>query len=93
LRSVTVILVVLLGLVHAELWLGHSGVPRVLDLRRQVEDQEARNEDARARNVQLLAEVRDLQQGLEMIEERARSELGMVKPNEILVQYTQGQGH
>jgi len=88
LRSVTAVLAALLLLVHAQLWFGHSGVPRVMELRRQVTDQEARNEEARTRNDRLLAEVRDLQQGLEMIEERARSELGMLKQNEILVKYS-----
>jgi cell division protein FtsB len=48
--------------------------------------QKAENDAARARNERLLAEVRDLKEGLEMVEEKARFELGMVRPDEILVQ-------
>ena len=48
----------------------------------------AKNISDQAKNNQLAAEVRDLKEGLEMVEEKARSELGMVKPNEIFVQFT-----
>ena len=85
-RLVTLLLLVLLGLVHAELWFGKGGLPRVVSLSDQVAEQKARNEAARQRNEQLAAEVADLREGLEMVEERARGELGMVKPDEILVQ-------
>ena len=87
-RGVTLVLLGLLGLVHVELWFGHAGVPRVLELRAQMAEQQALNEQARARNDRLQAEVIDLQTGREIIEEKARSELGMVRPNELLVQYT-----
>jgi len=86
-RVVPVILLALIALVHAELWFGRSGVPRVMELQSQVADQQTRNDEARERNARLAAEVRDLQEGLEIIEEKARAELGMVRPNEILVQY------
>jgi len=85
-RYITLALLVLLGLVHAELWFGKGGVPRVLDLQGKLALQKVNNDAARARNAQLDAEVRDLKEGLEMVEERARYELGMVKPDEILVQ-------
>jgi cell division protein FtsB len=85
-RFVTLALVALLGLVHAELWFGKGGVSRVMDLQSRLSDQKTANDSARARNEQLAAEVRDLKEGLEMVEEKARSELGMVKPDEILVQ-------
>jgi cell division protein FtsB len=87
-RLVTLLLVALLALVHAELWFGKGGLPRVVALSGQVAEQKAKNEAARQRNDQLAAEVNDLREGLEMVEERARSELGMVKPDEILVQVT-----
>ena len=47
--------------------------------------QRSTNDSARQRNERMTAEVRDLKEGLEMVEEKARSELGMVKPHEILV--------
>ncbi len=85
-RVVTVSLALLLTMVHAELWLGKGGVPRVMELRSKLKLQRTSNEADRLRNEQLSAEVRDLKEGLEMVEEKARFELGMVKPNEILVQ-------
>lgn len=85
-RFVTIALLVLLALVHAELWFGKGGVPRVMELEGRLAEQKAANEAARERNTQLDAEVRDLKEGLEMVEEKARFELGMVKPDEILVQ-------
>jgi cell division protein FtsB len=87
-RFVTVLLLVLLGLVHAELWFGKGGLPRVVSLSGQVAEQKQKNEAARLRNDQLTAEVADLREGLEMVEEKARSELGMIKPDEIFVQIT-----
>ena len=55
-------------------------------MRQKLEEQKARNTAAQQANEQLAAEVRDLQEGLDMVEEKARSELGMVRPNEVLVQ-------
>jgi cell division protein FtsB len=49
---------------------------------------QVKNQQAQRSNDQLTAEVRDLKEGLEMVEEKARFELGMVKPNEIYVQFT-----
>lgn len=85
---VTAALLVLLAVVHLELWFGRGGVPRVAELQRKVDSQQATNQDARAANERLAAEVRDLKEGLEMVEEKARLELGMVKPDEVLVQIT-----
>ena len=85
-RLLTVVLAALLVLVQAELWLGKSGVPRVMELQGRLAEQQAANAAAQRRNQQLDAEVRDLKEGLEMVEEKARYELGMVKPDEILVQ-------
>ena len=84
-RLLPLALAALLLLVHAELWFGKSGVPRVMELQSRLDKQKAGNEAARTRNEQLTAEVRDLKEGLEMVEEKARYELGMVKPDEILV--------
>jgi cell division protein FtsB len=84
-RLLTVVLVALLGLVQAELWFGKAGVPHVMRLQGQLRDQDKKNAVAEARNAQLAADVADLKDGLETVEERARFELGMVKPNEIFV--------
>lgn len=63
-------LLVCLAVVHAELWFGKGGVPRVSSLRSELRVQQKANAEATARNEQLAAEVRDLQEGLEMVEER-----------------------
>jgi cell division protein FtsB len=84
----------LLGLVFAllilalqyPLWLGKGGWLRVRELNGQVEAQKDVNAELRARNAGLDAEVRDLKQGTEAIEERARSELGMIRQDEIFFQ-------
>jgi cell division protein FtsB len=87
-RWVTLSLLALIALVQAELWFGKGGVPRMMELQARLDEQRAKNDAARQRNEQITAEVRDLKEGLEMVEERARYELGMVKPDEILVQVT-----
>jgi cell division protein FtsB len=85
-RYASLALVALIALVHAELWFGKGGVPRMMELRAKLAEQQTTNAADAARNAQLVAEVSDLREGLEMVEEKARSELGMVKPDEILVQ-------
>ena len=82
----TLALLALLLFVQAQLWLGSSGKPYTMKLQLELDKQTALNDQSQARNDQLVAEVRDLREGLEMVEERARWELGMVKPDEILVQ-------
>jgi cell division protein FtsB len=85
-RWATAAIAALLLLVQADLWFGKGNLPYVMSLRKQLVAQRAANEQARARNARVAAEVVDLREGLEMVEEKARAELGMVKPNEILVQ-------
>lgn len=87
-RIVPAILVLLLVLFHAQLWMGRGSVPSVREMQQRLDEQVAKNAQAQLGNDQLAAEVKDLQEGLEMVEEKARSELGMVKPNEIFVQIT-----
>lgn len=76
----------MLLLFQGQLWLGRGSVPNVREMQRKIDEQLAKNAKAQASNDQLTAEVRDLKEGLEMVEDKARSELGMVKPNEIFVQ-------
>ncbi|MBX3600365.1 MAG: septum formation initiator family protein [Rubrivivax sp.] len=85
-RWSTVVIAGLLLAVQADLWLGKGNLPYVMGLELELQRQRAANDAARERNAQLAAEVDDLREGLEMVEEKARAELGMLKPDEILVQ-------
>ena len=87
-RLIAAALIALLVLFHAQLWIGRGSIPSVQDLQQRLDELVAKNAQAQAGNDQLSAEVRDLKEGLEMVEEKARTELGMVKPNEIFVQIT-----
>ncbi|MGD9772788.1 septum formation initiator family protein [Diaphorobacter sp.] len=87
-RIVPIALLVLLVGIHAQLWTGRGSVGHVEELRRQIAAQQAANDRAMLANERLAAEVQDLKDGLEMVEEKARSELGMVKPGEIYVHVT-----
>lgn len=86
-RIVPLVLLALLVAVHAQLWFGRGSVPRVQEMQRQLAEQKAANASASQAIARLASEVSDLKEGLDMVEEKARSELGMVKPNEIYVQY------
>ena len=87
-RLTPLALVALLAILHAQLWIGRGSIPNVAAMAQQLGEQKDRNERARLANDRLTAEVRDLTEGMEMVEEKARVELGMVKPDEILVQIT-----
>jgi cell division protein FtsB len=88
-RLVSVFLLALLVVLHVQLWKGRGSVPQVAELKRELAAQAERNEQARQANQQMASEVRDLQEGQDMVEEMARQELGMVKPDEIFVQIAQ----
>ena len=85
-RLVPALLLALLAVVHAQLWFGRGSVGNVAALERRLQEQKAHNAQSQQANERLASEVRDLKEGLDMVEEKARSELGMVKPNEIFVQ-------
>jgi cell division protein FtsB len=85
-RIVPALLIALLAVVHAQLWFGRGSIGNVASLQHKLEEQKLRNAQAQQANERLASEVRDLKEGLDMVEEKARSELGMVKPNEIFVQ-------
>lgn len=87
-KYLTLAFAALLALVQIDLWFGKGGLPRTMQQQAALAQQHALNAGLRAQNAQLAAEVRDLREGLEMVEEKARLELGMVKPDEILVQIT-----
>jgi len=79
-------LVALILAIQFPLWLGKGGWLRVWEVDRQVEAQGVKNGGLEVRNSALAAEVKDLKQGFDAIEERARFELGMVKNDEVFFQ-------
>ncbi len=85
-RPVPIILLTLLVVLQLQLWFGRGSIPDVWRLRQQVQTQLALNSQAELKLDRMRAELRDLRDGMEMVEERARFEIGMVKPNEIFVQ-------
>lgn len=87
-RVVPALLLALLLALHAQLWFGRGSISHVNQLNTKLQELNAKNKTAQQTNEQLASEVRDLREGLDMIEGIARSELGMIKPNEILVQYS-----
>jgi len=76
------LLIVLFVAFQYRLWVGENSLAELWTLQQKLEDQQTQNVELTERNDQLRAEVKDLKQGLEAIEERARSELGMIKENE-----------
>jgi cell division protein FtsB len=86
LRYAALILLALLIVLQIKLWTGAGGVRDVESLRHTVAETRKANEALKARNDALQAEVRDLKEGRDAIEERARSELGLVKPGETFYQ-------
>ena len=85
-RTLAGILGALILLVQVPLWLGKGGWLRVWEVGRQLDAQRGRSELLQVRNQALEAEVRDLKQGLDALEERARYELGMIKSDEVFFQ-------
>jgi len=79
-------LAALIALVQYPLWVGKGSWLRVWEVDQQIRAQRDTNRRLQERNSALEAEVRDLKVGLEAIEERARSELGMIKQDEIFFQ-------
>lgn len=85
-RLIPAALLALLLILQAQLWFGRGSVPKVAQLAQELRVQQAQNLETAQLVARLEAEIGDLREGLDMVEDRARSELGMVKPNEILVQ-------
>ena len=85
-RILALVFALLILALQYPMWLGKGGWLQVRELDRQVEAQQQANAELKARNAALDADVRDLKQGYEAIEERARSELGMIRQDEIFFQ-------
>lgn len=85
-RILAISLALLILALQYPMWLGRGGWLRVRELDRQVSAERQVNADRKARNTALDADVRDLKQGFEAVEERARSELGMIRRDEVFFQ-------
>lgn len=90
-KPIMILLTVVLLILQYRLWFSHDGLPSVMHLYRSVVLQEQRNIILEERNQVLAAEVQDLKSGLDAIEERARSELGMIKQGETFIQIIEEQ--
>jgi cell division protein FtsB len=85
-RLLLALLLALLASFQAQLWLGRGSLPNVRNMQQKLDEQLQQNQQLQTQNERLGAEVGDLKEGLEIVEEKARTELGMVKSNEIFVQ-------
>lgn len=90
-KAIIIIMSVLLLLLQIKLWFGDASVRDVLNLKQTVKEQQVKNDQVKQRNAVLAAEVEDLKTGLEAIEERARSELGMIKKDETFIHIVEGE--
>lgn len=91
-RLLALMLAALIVLIQYPLWLGKGSWSRVWEVDQQIHAQREINLKLQSRNAALDAEVRDLKQGLDAVEERARSELGMIKQDEIFFQLLEDGG-
>lgn len=89
-RTLALVLIALIGLLQYPLWFGKGGWVQAWEVDRQLKNQQALNRTLTLRNAALDADVRDLKQGTDAIEERARSELGMVREDEVFFQVVRG---
>lgn len=80
--KLTLLLVIILGWLQYSFWLGKNGVQDYARVTSDIAEQETYNANLKTRNARLIAEIDDLNGGIDAVEERARNELGMVKPNE-----------
>jgi cell division protein FtsB len=87
-RKLSWILLLILLILQGQLWLGRGSLPNVMHLRETLSSQVQTNQQGQINNQRQEAELRDLKEGKEMIEERARRDIGMVRQSEIFVQYS-----
>lgn len=85
-KKLTVFLLVLIAMLQYRLWLGDGGIAELQELQDRIDKLTEESEKRRERNAALEADVRDLKEGTDAIEERARQELGMIKQGETFVQ-------
>ncbi len=85
-KIIALVLLLLFFWLQYKIWLQDGGLPEVIQLQEEVEQVKAEVEKLQERNSSLDAEVKDLKKGLDAIEERARSEMGMIKKDEVYYQ-------
>lgn len=85
-RTLIFVLAILFAVLQYKLWFGSGGVPDVVHLKKEFDMQIAKNIEIREHNAALQAEVENLKNGHQAIEERARNDLGMVKKGEVFYQ-------
>ena len=85
-KIIAFVLLLLLIWLQYKIWLQDGGLPEVLELQQEIEQVKTEVDQLRERNSSLDAEVKDLKKGLDAIEERARSEMGMIKKGEVYYQ-------
>ena len=85
-KKIIALLLVLFVMLQYKIWLGDGGIPEILQLENEVEAVQLQIDKLKERNRALDAEVQDLKKGMDAIEERARSELGMIGKDEVYYQ-------
>ncbi|KAF0813284.1 Cell division protein FtsB [Andreprevotia sp. IGB-42] len=85
-RILAIVLALMIALLQWPLWIGKGSWLRVWQLDQELSDRHAQNDRLKERNAALEAEVLDLKTGTDAIEERARNELGMIRPDEVFFQ-------
>ena len=92
-KKIILLLIVLLVLLQYKIWLGEGGIPKILQLQEEVDAVQIQADKLKERNHALDAEVQDLKKGLDAIEERARSDLGMIAKDEVYYQVIDNKPH
>lgn len=84
----TITLLCLLAWFQYQLWTGRGSIPNVQAMQEEIRIQQSSNELMQQDNQRVAADILDLRHGQDKMEEIARQELGMIKPNEVFIQYT-----
>ncbi len=85
-KTIALVLLILFVWLQYKIWLQEGGIPEVVELQQEVEEVKVEVNKLQERNLSLDAEVQDLKKGLDAIEERARSEMGMISEGEVYYQ-------
>jgi cell division protein FtsB len=85
-KTLTIILLILLGLTQYQLWFGERGYEQWTAYQQQLIEQQQLNQQFIQRNQRLMRDVENLKQSLELVEEHARLEFGFIKPKEVFYQ-------